>query len=109
MTHTETPAYLWAIENESRLSPEYLEQEAQNKADFLESVLLSDGETTPGQRAAATIAVTFFENCGVLTDADVYGSDRAGLVTKCKQFAYGPIDRHAEQHTDAAKQMGETI
>lgn len=92
-----TPAYVWAIENETRLSPEYIEKLAQNKADFLESVLLADGETTPGQRTACTIAVTFFETCGVLNDSDVYGPDRAGLVKKCKQFAYG-IDRHAEQH-----------
>jgi len=109
MTHTETPAYVWAVENELPGDPAQFEQEAQNKADYLESVLLADGETTPGQRAAATIAVTFFENCGVLNDSDVYGPDRTGLVAKCKQFAYGPIDRHAEQHLDAQRIMGETI
>jgi len=104
-----TPAYVWAVENELPCPPETFEKDAQNKADYLESVLLADGETTPGQRAAATVAVTFFENCGVLSDSDVYGSDRAGLVEKCKDFAYGPIDRAAEQHNDAARQMGETI
>ena len=98
-THHDThPAYVWAVENEWGKHPEVFEKDAQSKADFLESVLMADGETTPGQRTACTIAVTFFETCGVLTDADVYGSDRVGLVAKCKTFAYGPIDRHAEQH-----------
>jgi len=103
------PAFVYAVENDLPDDPSQFEQEAQNKADFLESVLLADGETTPGQRAACTIAVTWFESCGVLDDSDVYGPDRVGLVQKCKDFAYGPIDRAAEQHTDAARQMGETI
>ena len=102
-----TPAYVWAVENELPCNPDQFEQEAQNKADFLESVLLADGETTRGQRTACTIAVTFFESCGVLDDSDVYGTDRAGLVAKCKLFAYGPIDRAAEQERDAQRLISE--
>ena len=107
MKHTQ--AFLYALREMLPQGPEVFERQAQNKADYIESVLLSDGETPHIQRHAAGCAAQWFIRHGVIQDDALY-SDRRQLIEAVKAFSYdAPTDRNAEQERDAMNQMEATI
>ena len=91
-----TKAHAYAIIHPPKdKTPAQFEQEAQSRADFLESALLSTGpRLVPGERGAVFPNLAWFVNNDVLLRRDLDSSycDRPRIVSACKEFAYGEVE-----------------
>jgi len=105
-----SPAYRYAIDKKLPIGPQNFERLSQYHADTLENLIY-----LTEYRADLALSFAFFVTHGIIFGSDIYHADRPYMIAKAKAFAYSvddrlaEIDRAAEQHLDAERQIGERI